>query len=391
MFITIIRWLKGTVTFIITGAFPERFISACRRNGIKLWNIKRQKENMYADAFASDYKRIRHIAKNNAVKIRLKNKRGAFLQSKKYRSRIGIPIGIFAALLLIALFSARIWKIEINGCNNELSDQLKEILIEHGVKVGCAKKNINVKELQSKIMLEDDRISWIAINIVGGTAYIEVSERRQPPEKLYDDSKVSNIVAVCDGQIKYIEIYSGQAMVKAGETVRKGEILVSGIMEDQYGKKQLKYARAKIIARTEQQEKVEIPLKQFVWRKSGQEKVRWFIKIAGNPIAVFGFPVKTATYSVTEKNENILGARLIKRVYTPQQQVEITLTEKQAKEKAMDILDSYSERITDEKIISRTRKAELLNGVLTVTENKIVEKDIAITSEIEWDKQENNN
>ena len=302
---------------------------------------------------------------------------------KKYRNRIGIPIGIFSAVIIIIVFSTRIWKIEIKGCESQLADRIISELNENGLKIGCYKHGIDVRELQSKIMLEEDGVSWIAINIVGSTAYIEVSERRQPPEKLFDNNKVANIVAECDGQIKYLEIYSGQAMVKIGEAVRKGDILVSGIMEDQYGKKQFKYARAKVIARTEQEDAVEIPLKQFVWQNAGESKTRWFIEIADRAFAVWGLPLKSDAYSINQSCDKFLGINLIKKEYTPQQKVEITLTEKQAKEQAMKILDS-NEGITDEKIISRTRKAEMLNGVLQITEIKVVEKDIAAVREVEW-------
>ena len=386
MLLSVIRWLKGTVTFIIMGKFPERFISACRKSGIHLWNIKRQKDNMSANAFASDYKKIRHIARRNTVKVRLKNKKGAYLLRKKYRKRIGIPIGIFASATIVLLFSTRIWKIEIKGCESRLADSIISELKENGLKIGCIKNGINVKDLQSKIMLEEDEVSWISINIVGSTAYIEVSERRQPPEKFFDSNNVANIVAECDAQIKYLEIYSGQAMVKVGETVSKGDILVSGIMEDQYGKKQFKYARAKVIARTEQEDTVEMPLKQFVWQKAGEPKVRCYIEIADRSVAVWGLPLKEETYSMNQSSKKFLGINIVKKIYIPQKKVEIMLTEKQAKEQAMKILDSYDEVIAGEKIVSCTRKAELLNGVLKVTENKVVEKDIAVTREFEWQK-----
>ena len=96
-----------------------------------------------------------------------------------------------------------------------MADSIISELKANGLKIGCYKHGINVKELQLKIMLEEENVSWIAINIVGSTAYIEVSERRQPPEKLFDNNKVANIVAECDGQIKYLEIYSGQVRHKS--------------------------------------------------------------------------------------------------------------------------------------------------------------------------------
>ena len=81
-------------------------------------------------------------------------------------------------------------------------------------------------------------------------------------------------------------------------------------MEDQYGKKQFKYARAKVVARIEEQNRVEIPLKQTVWQNTGEEKERWFIDIARKEIPVFGLPIKSEACSITKTNETKINAVL---------------------------------------------------------------------------------
>ena len=385
MIIGFIRWLRGTVTFIISGSFPERLITRCQKAGIPLWNIKPKQAGISADSYASDYKKLRHFAKESKVRMRLTEKRGAFILLKRYRRRKGIAIGAAAAVLLILFCSSRIWSIMISGCSDELKKAVADDLIRYGVTAGCRKDKIDVKDIQRQMMMNNEGIAWIALNIVGSTAFVEVSEVKSPPEVMDPADAVANIVAECDGQIKYIEVYDGALLVKVGQPVSKGDILVSGIMEDQYGKKQMKYARAKVIARVSEEIRADVPLKQAVWQADGKSIERMFVGYKDKQLPLFPIKAVKGAYSMVEQRKKVLFFDVIKRIYTPQTLCEYTLTEKQAKEQAMLLLDGRD--ISDgEKLISRSRNAQLLNGIYSVTERRELEKDIAKTVEIEWIK-----
>ena len=386
MILSLIRWLRGTVTFIIRGAFPERLISCCQRKGITVWNVKPKADGLSADSYAANYKKLRKCAKNSSVKIRIIEKRGAFVLLHRHRKRKGVIIGIVAAIALIVFCSTRVWNIEVSGCSDELCNAVIYQLRQNGVAIGCAKSKIDVKDLQKSLMLEDKRIAWIAINIVGSTAFIEVSETKDPPETIDPSEKVANIVAACDGQIKYLEVYDGQPMVKVGETVSKGDIIVSGIMEDKYGKKQMKYARAKVIARVNEEITVKVPLEQTVWQQCGSGRQKWYLSMDDKLLPISFGKVPSGAYSVEEDKRSMLFFDIIKKTYTPQIQQQIKMTEKQAKEFAVKQLDQHDVDHDSQKIISRSRKAQLLNGMYTVTERRELERDIAKTVEIEWIK-----
>lgn len=385
MILFLIRWLKGTVTFIIKGVFPERFIYCCQRSGIRVWNIRPKEEGLTAESYASSYKKLRHCAKSSKVKIRMIEKRGAYVWLHRYRKRKGIIIGAALALIIIIFCSSRVWSIKISGCSQELENSVKYQLMQNGVSIGCRKRKLDIKTLQRSIMLEDERIAWIAINLVGSTAFIEVSEAEMPPDLIDPSETVANIVAECDGQIKYLEVYDGQPLVKVGETVTKGDIIVSGIMEDQYGKKQMKYARAKVIARVNEEMRVAVPLKQSIWQQNGKSKEKHYLLFGDKriPLSFGGRP--SGAYSVSEEKEKLFFWDVLKKSYIPRQLEVQTLTEKQAKEIAMEQLDKRGLNEGD-KLISRSRKAHLLNGIYIVTECRDVEKDIAKTMEIEWIK-----
>jgi hypothetical protein len=57
-----------------------------------------------------------------------------------------------------------------------------------------------------------------------------------------------------------MEVYDGQAMFAPGNTVSKGEVIVSGVMQDNHNIVRTVYARAKVIAQVYEQIVVEVPL-----------------------------------------------------------------------------------------------------------------------------------
>ena len=50
--LTWLRWLRGTVTFLITGAFPERLVNLCIRSRLPVWGVSRRKDGLIAHTYA---------------------------------------------------------------------------------------------------------------------------------------------------------------------------------------------------------------------------------------------------------------------------------------------------------------------------------------------------
>jgi hypothetical protein len=72
-----------------------------------------------------------------------------------------------------------------------------------------------------------DDVSWININRRGTVAYVSVIEKEK---ENFDISNIlySNIVAAYDCVIDEVTVKSGTAMVKPGDSVKKGDLLILG-------------------------------------------------------------------------------------------------------------------------------------------------------------------
>ena len=106
--------------------------------------------------------------------------------------------------------------------------KLTNLLEDNGIYIGSKKDNLKpISDIKTNIINRTDDISWIWIYIEGSKARVEVSERIIP-HKMIEKDIPSDIVALCDGVIENITVKCGDAMVKAGDAVRKGDVLISG-------------------------------------------------------------------------------------------------------------------------------------------------------------------
>ena len=182
---------------------------------------------------------------------------------RRLLGRPGLIVGIIAAALIVYLSGAVIWDVRVSCDGDVSSDGVMELLSAHGVYPGARKSSLDVGRIQADIESESRDIAWISVNIIGTVAYVEVIGEVIPPtrEELYDGI---NLVASCDGVLTGFEVISGEPAAEVGMTVKKGELLVSGLCDSKRFGYRAVEAEGSVFARTEEVFEVEIPLRYTV-------------------------------------------------------------------------------------------------------------------------------
>lgn len=176
----------------------------------------------------------------------------------KYKSRPGIFFGMILALAVTYYFSLLVWNIEIKG-NELLSDEyILEAVEEYGLRVGSVRASVDLDKLSQNIMIRDGSIGWLSVNFRGTTAYVEVIEY-SAPDIAEDSDMPRNIVAERDGRILTLDVYEGSPAAVIGDTVKKGDLLISGIVDSAVGGYKLKRADGSIIGEVVDSFVAEIP------------------------------------------------------------------------------------------------------------------------------------
>lgn len=386
--IRLLRFLFGSVRFESHGGFPERFLNLCAQGHFPLWEVKSRGGTMTAYTTVKSYKKFRPIAKKAGVRLRVRERRGLPFLARRYRKRIGIALGVLVFFAILWVLSLFVWSVEVTGNASVSTDYILNNLSAMGFHQGALKSNFDVAELQRRCLVEMPELSWIAINIRGSNAVVEVRERDLPPEIIPSD-RPCNIKASTAGQILELEVYDGKAMVMRGEGVTEGQLLVSGVIENKQGENTLKHARAKVIAQTEHTLTVEVPFTQTTKAATGTVIDKKSLDFFGLniPISFGGAPQGNYLRSSIKKPLTIGSFSLpiscqIER-YEEYEETTVTLSPEEALAQAKEqIAVMESEQLDGIEIVDRQESTSSSDTSLTYTIVYICHENIGYEEEI---------
>lgn len=357
-----LKYILGYVHIKIEGFSVERVISKAATNKILLWNMKRDKSTIiYTNVGSRDFKELLKIAKLNNCKIKILHKRGLPFLCNKYKKRKIFFIFLLIMLAILFILSNFVWNIEITGLNKISEDEFLNELNDDGVKIGIAKQKINTQNIINKIRLKRNDISWIGIEIVGTNVIINVVEADLKPE-LVDEQDYCNITANKDAQIVKISAQSGVPVVKEGDIVTKGQILIAGWMEGKYTGTRYVHSSGEVEAKVWYSEKMKIPLKQVISSETGNCEKKYEIKFKNFSINLYKTLSKFQKYDTIEASKKM---KIFSNFYLPIEVIKKTNYEKKE--------NQITYGIEDAKVIGREKISQDIESKIE-DKQKILQK-----------------
>lgn len=292
MFIVqLFRWIFGYADFYIKCRFPERYLNLSFKNGLHIWNIKGEKEALYGCIKSKEINDAINLAQKAGIELGITNEHGLPFLCRKYRKRAGLFAGLIFGVALSCILSGFIWNIKINAPDGMNEYEIRNELRQLGFSEGTYYTFDSVVDIRHKLMVMDDRISWMSINIFGTNAVVELSDRFYPSEE-DKSNKAGNIISTADGTVTQISVKDGTALVKPGDGIRKGQLLVSGVIEYSDGSTELTDSNGHITAKTSETVKFRLPMNSVKNIISENEVIKRNISIFGItiPLTLCGDP-----------------------------------------------------------------------------------------------------
>ena len=135
---------------------------------------------------------------------------------------------LIAVIVLNLLAPTVVWDVRVSGCETIQTSYVEDALASFGVIVGTPWNRLNLGQIETAVLAEHSDIGWISIYRRGSVAYVSVKEAHLPPIQA-PETNYSNVVAAEDCIITDVTVTQGYPVVKAGQVVKKGEVLISGI------------------------------------------------------------------------------------------------------------------------------------------------------------------
>lgn len=357
----LLQYVSGYVNIKIEGYYIERFINICTTKQILLWNLKREDSiTLHASVEVSNFKELRQICKKTKCKMKIEGKKGLPFTIKKYKKRKVFILFLILIIVSIITLSRFIWNIEVTGNETINTEEILALVEQEGLAIGKLKGGIDTKEIINKIRLERDDVAWVGITIKGTNAVIEIVEADKKPD-IVDEEEYCNIVSDKDAIITKVSAQNGTPLVKEGDVVTKGDVIIEGKMEGKYTDPQYVHAQGEIQAKVWYTSTQKVALKEVQKQETGNQETKYSVKINNFQINLQKSVPKFEKYDTIETYKKLklfsdfyLPIEIVENTYKEYEEVVVIHSVEEAKQIGIDrAAEELKEEIEGKEIVNK--------------------------------------
>lgn len=231
---------KGGLIIEIPEDKSKRIMNMCHYKGITLSNVmvykKNLKEKEKAISLVSfyvslpDFYLLIPFFSKAGVRFHIAKKRGVpFIFNNLLRKKSSMA-GFFSFFIALLLFSSFVWDIRIEGQEKHSFEELLAYLKSIEVSKGMPVKNVDCYELEKNLRRKYADIGWVSAQLDGSVLTVKLVEVHEET-KVKEYKNKRHLIAQADGKVVSILTRHGTPLVKKGDMVSRGAILVSGVVE----------------------------------------------------------------------------------------------------------------------------------------------------------------
>lgn len=268
---SLLNRLRGQVRLRVECAFPERVLNLCGVRDLAFWDLEWENAAAFTCRMSRrDFHALSRAAERLECTLTVVGREGAPFFLGRFRHRQALVVGMVGLGLGLFLGSFFVWDYQITGNETVPEERILRALEQCGVGIGSFGLALDGEDIRNQVLLEIPELSWVAVNVSGCRAEVQVRERVEPPE-LMDETTPSNVVARRSGLVLEIRDWNGMAAVQPGTAVTEGQLLISGVEDlDTLGARVLA-GMGSVQARTWHTLTTQIPLAGLEKRYTGRE------------------------------------------------------------------------------------------------------------------------
>ncbi len=214
------------------GRNPYPFINAVRNSPAACGNQYCRKNAFCFRILKQDLPLIEELAVQHHMTLTVQTIPSLSGKIKKYRFRFGIPLGILLGAVLIFYYSNTVAVIEIQGAETVKESVILSLLEEEGVSQGAWMTDIDRNRCETLLRIQIPEVAWAGIRNTGNRLVVQITEETPPPS-MTEERTPCNIISRYNAQITDVRIYSGQLVRLIGDGVSAGDVIVSGIIQEE--------------------------------------------------------------------------------------------------------------------------------------------------------------
>lgn len=265
----------------VAGLGAEKLLNAARAAGIRLYGVRRRRDRtLSVTCAAADGRRLRDMALERGFSATAPRPVGALLWGWRLRGRVGLAAGalVFGALTVYAM--GFVWRIDIQGAG-AYAGEVRAFLAQIHVQPGIRRNAVDLAQLREDLEWRLPRVKWVQTAFSGVTLRVRLIEGTTAET---ENETPGDVVAAADGVLTRLTTLAGTPVCRAGEAVRRGQVLIRGEERGKDGAPVPVKARGEAIARRFVTAQAAVSLTEYLTVPTGRETVCWRI---ATPLGVF--------------------------------------------------------------------------------------------------------
>ena len=287
MLTSLVHRLQGQLRIRVECPFPERVLNLCAARDLSFWDLEWESSTTFTCRLTrQDWRLLRQAVQMPDCTVTVVRREGAPFFLARFRHRPALLVGLTACGLALFLGSFFIWDFRVEGNETVPTERILRSLEEYGAGLGSFGLAIDGEDLRNHVLLEVPELSWIAVNVSGCRANVQVRERIPKPT-LMEDGLPANIVARRSGLVLEMRPLDGIAAVLPGMSVTEGQMLISGVEDTAPFGARFLAGVGSVTARTWYELEAVVPLEAVEKQYTGREKTGISLRIGTRRIKFF--------------------------------------------------------------------------------------------------------
>ncbi|NPV80408.1 MAG: sporulation protein YqfD [Firmicutes bacterium] len=218
-------YLKGYVIIKIKGRAQEKCINLACSRGIDLWDIEKIGDRfIVAKIDARDLADMDPILERVGCEAEIIKEAGLPFVLGRLWSRKAFVMGAVIFGIALNVLSSFVWFIEVKGEKEVPEQRILQVVAKEGVIPGKLKRTIDLRRIEKSILAQVREVAWAGAHLSGTKLVIEIAEKKLVPH----DNMLTHVVARRDGLIETMITLAGIPVVRPGDTVKRGDVLIKG-------------------------------------------------------------------------------------------------------------------------------------------------------------------
>ena len=238
--------MTDRVSLTVTGRFPERFLERALAQGVRFAAVERAApRTLRLTARAADARTVEALAAELGLIVRVTGQAGWPVWLRRAWERRTLAAGLLLCAALVALFADRVWRVDVTALDSPLppaeETALERWLESAGVRPLMRRGAVDPALLPARLLSEFESLSYAGVRLRGVCLTVEYRTEDAPPS-LYSPERAGSLIAARDAVVLSVEPLAGKACVRPGDTVKAGQLLISG--EERSGAEETRAVRA---------------------------------------------------------------------------------------------------------------------------------------------------